>query len=244
MKRFINTLKQTILVGKSELIVYGLFSLFGGALGVIVWTIVMAVDGADGTYGTAGAMMALLLGMLGIIIMGMFSMHQDFNMAISLGKTRRQYVPAKYLLLVTACLLCFVISYLICKMELLLYPFVLNGAVCELNMEDILLNPVTILGVVILVPMLVMLCGALYLKFGMKFFWFGWVIWMCSCTMLPRILSASEHEPDTIWGRMGTALLNFFINSDAVKMVIGILVTGVLGLLVAYKLLSRQRVTL
>lgn len=244
MKNFVNTVKQTILVGKGELLAYGLFAVGGGIFGVVLWLIIMAAGGVDEGYGNLGAMMSLMLGILGMVIMGIFSLHQDFNMAISLGKTRRQYVPAKYLLLVCACLFCMLVSVIICKLELMIYPALMPGAECAFNLQGFLLNPVTIFGFVFLVPVVIVLCGALYLRFGMKFFWFGWVVWMCLCSLVPKVLSAANDEADSIWKRMGNAILDFFVNFDYVKGIIGILLIGVLGLFGAFKLLSKQRVTL
>lgn len=244
MKSFITTVKQTFQVGKNDMLGHAVFEVGGGIFGVILFMIIMAADGADGTYGTIGAMMSLMLGMLFTVFVGIFSIHQDFNMAISLGKTRRQYVPAKYILLMTDCALCILVAIIFAWLEELIYPALMPGAICEFSMKGFLQNPLTIFGFVFLVPMVVMLCGAFYLRFGMKFFWVGWVLWMCMCTLLPKILNAANDEVDSVWKRIGTAMVDFFVNLDNVKGIIGILVIGGLGLFGAFKLLSKQRVTL
>lgn len=243
MKEFIKTVKQTFQVGKGELLVFNLIALVGGVVGTVIWLSIMATGEADGEYGTIGAIMALMLGMLVMTIAGIFSMQQDFNLAISLGKTRKQYVPARYLLIAVNCSLCLIIALIICLIEETLYTAINPGAVCEISIQGFLTNPVTIFGFVFLIPMIIMLCGALYLRFGMKFFWVGWVFWMLGCTLLPRILSAAHDEADSVWKRMGMAVMDFFVNLNNVKAVIGILVLGVLGLAVAFRLLCKQRVT-
>lgn len=82
------------------------------------------------------------------------------------------------------------------------------------------------------------------MRFAMKFFWAGWVLWMSMCILAPKLISAAHDEADSIWKRMGIAVSDFFGNLNDVKAVIGILVIGVVGLLGAFKLLSKQRVTL
>lgn len=243
MKEFAKTLKQTFQVSWQEIVVYNGIAVFGGVVGVIVALILMGTGEMEGEYATIGAMIALIIGIMIMMMVGIFSLQQDFNLAISLGKTRKHYVPARFLFLATNCLLCIITVLLIGGIEKLLYSTVDKGAVCAFGMEQFLLHPVAILGFVFLVPAIIMVGGACYIRFGAKFFWVAWVLWMVGCTSLPKMISSVHDEADSIWKRMGRAVIDFFVQLTAWQVVIGILLLGVLGIVVAFRVLRKQSVT-
>lgn len=158
MKSFMSTLKQTFQAGKGELLVYAVCAMGGGIFGIILSLIIIAADAAEGTYETIGALLALVLGIFIILLLGILSMQQDFNLLISFGKTRRQYVPVKYLLLVASCLLCILVAIIFALLEEFIYPALNPGAICDFSIKGFLLNPITILGFVFWYPWL--LCCA------------------------------------------------------------------------------------
>lgn len=243
MKEFMKTVRQTFQVGRGDMLSYSRISLGAGIVGIIIVMIVMAVTGKGEDYVTGGAVLAIIIGNLLIVFGGVFSLQPEYNLAISLGKTRKYYVPAKYFWLVTHCLLCMVIARIIGYIEELIYPVLYPNAGCEFSVSALFKSPAAIVGVVLLIPVAVMLFGALYMKFGMKFFWVFWVLWMFACTGLPRMITARKDDPDSLFGKMGAAFVDFFIQITNAQIIIGLVVLGIAGMAAAFLLLRKQSVT-
>lgn len=243
MKEFAKTVKQTFQVCWQEIVAYNGIALAGGVVGVVVALILMGTGAMKGEYGTIGAAIALIFEIMIMLFVGMFSLQQDFNLAISLGKTRKHYIPARFLFWVANCLLCIFAVLIICGLEKLLYSIVDKGAVCTFGIEKFLLHPAAFIGVVFLVPTIIMVGGALYIRFGAKFSWFVWVLWMAGCILVPKMINAVNHEVDSIWKRIGTIVLEFLVQLRTWHIVLGILMLGSVGLVVAYKVLRKQSVT-
>lgn len=244
MKEFKNTVKQTFQVGWQEVMGYSIISLFAGIIGIIIMLIIMAVAGEEEEYLAFGALMVAMISIVLILFAGVFSLHMDFNLAISLGKTRKYYVPAKYLLTVVNCLACTIISLLIGLFEEFLYAKLYPNARCLFSIDFLLKYPAVMVGVVLLIPMVVLLLGALFIKFGMKFFWICWVLWMLSFTVLPRMITAVAHKQDSFLAKTGSAIVQFFSGFNQTQAIIALIVAVVVGMAGAYLLLRKQRVTL
>ena len=100
MKKYIRTLKELIKISKDEFILYGVVSLIGAVIGIVMVFVIMAVDGTGEDYGELGSLFALMIGAIALLFGGIYGTQTDFNMAISMGKTRKHFVPAKYISLV------------------------------------------------------------------------------------------------------------------------------------------------
>lgn len=243
MKEFKNTLRQTFQAEWRQELVYGAISAAGGVLGVVIFLIVLATDNSVETYATLGALLALGIGILVFLIGGSFSMRQDLHLALSMGKTRKYYVPAKYLLLVVTCLECVLIAMVIGWLEESLYVALYPGLSCEINMSFLYERPGLLVGGVLLVAMVILLMGALFARFGVKFIWVLWGIWMVCCLCLPRIIEDTIHAPDSFLGRLGTAFVGFATQLTGLQLVMGVCVLWLIGMAVAFGLLRKQSVT-
>lgn len=243
MKEFMNTLKQTFRVGWGAELAYSAIAAVAGIVGVIVVLIVMAVDNSENSYATGGAMLALIAGIMILLFGGVFSLQQDFNIAISMGKIRKYYVPAKYVLLVVACSECMLVAAVIGWLEERLYMTLHPGAVCELSMSFLYEIPAIAVGCILIIPMIIMLCGALFMKYGMKFFWVAWAFWMIGCVVIPRMVSDIAHAPDSFLGQMGKTVIDFFTQLTTVQLVVGVGILWLIGLVVSFMLLRKQGVT-
>lgn len=242
MKEFMNTMKQILRVGWSETKTYMLCSAVAGMLGMVIMFVILAAAG-ENEYFIFGALMSIMIGMMLIFFGGTLSFQADFNMAISLGKTRKQYVPAKFCIILMNCALCMVITLLIGSLEESLYKGMYPQARELLGMGTILKYPGYIVGIVFLAAVVILLVGALLLKFGMKIFWVIWVLWMISNTLIPRIITATEEAPDSFWGRVGGMVAGFFGRFSEAQIIITLLISGLVGVIIAFLLLRKQRVT-
>ncbi len=243
MKEFIRTLKETFLINVNEFLQYGLIPLAGGIFGIIIVLIVMAVDGTGEDYGQIGTMLVQMFGMILLFFGGIFSVQSDFNLAVSMGKTRKYYVPSKYLMLVCETAVILIIMFVISRIEDILYPAIYPGAVCDLNVGGIFGYPGILAGVLFGLPMIVLLFGALLMRFAAKFFWVIWVLWMFLCMGVPRIASAASENPDTIPGKIGRTVIEFFSGFTSLKLLGLAAVVIAAGLAITFALFRKQRVT-
>lgn len=243
MKEFKNTLRQTFQVEWRQELVYVAISAAGGVLGVMIFLIIFATDNSVETYAALGSLLSLGIGILVFLIGGCFSMNQGFHLALSMGKTRKHYVPAKYLLLVVTCLECVLIAMVIGWLEERLYVALYPGISCEINMSFLYARPGLLVEGVLLVAMVILLMGALFARFGVKFIWGLWGIWMFGGLCLPRIIEDTIHDPNSFPGKLGTAFVGFATQLTGLQLAMGAGVLWFIGLSVAFGLLRKQSVT-
>lgn len=243
MKEYIRTLKELIRVNKNELILYGVAPLIGSVIGVVMVFVIMFVAGDGEDYGELGSFAAALIGGIALVIGQIFGIQNEFNTAISMGKARKNYMPAKYTLLVIETLMIVFIVSVTGWIEGVLYTAVYPGSICELNASAWLSYPVLVISVILGLPALIMLLGVLLMTFGQKFFWIIWALWMVGFIGGPRMISAVTEEPESIVGRLGILIINFVRNSSTIGMVICTCIVIAAVWLADFILFRRQRVT-
>ena len=243
MKEITNTLKQVFLVGWRDMLGFSLYSLLGGVAGIALTLMIIAIEGSGEDYAQVGVFMALIIGMLVYLFAGIFGIAKDFNLAVSMGKTRKYYIPAKYLMLVLGFLGMVAVSALIGLLEDMLYPAIFPGIECEIHFGEILLQPMVIFSVTLIGAMLVLLFGALVLRFTNKIYLFIWGIWMIFSMSFSRLASALHEEQRSVWGRIAKAIISFVENVTTVQLVLLVLGVAAVGFSISFGFLRKQRVT-
>lgn len=158
--------------------------------GIIVMMIIRANTMEENECVTLGMLIAMValvfIHFFGII----FSFVGEFNMAISMGATRKAYVGSYALFnmaeLAGLELLLFVLGKIELALMRVIYPQ------CEIILD------VTqyfqwkyLLAVIVGMTVVELFLGAVILRFGMKAFWVVWAIWMF-LTLVPAKLSENE----------------------------------------------------
>ena len=243
MKDFIRTLKENLILEWTEPLFTVLIPVIGGVIGIIMTLFSMSMDGTGESYGKVGAFMVLVLGILFIFFTGIFSLPIDFNLAVSMGKTRKSYVPARFIILALDVLAVILIFIIFNAAEEALYTTLYPNAVCELDVGKLLHNPALIAGTIFLLPTVNLLCGALLMRFPTKFVWVLWAIWMIVFTGGPKMITAAEKK-DSVFGQLGAAILWLFQGASPIKTAVAVVIITVMGMAVTMRLFSRQRVTL
>ena len=243
MKEFVCTVKQTFLVSRSEVLIYGLIAAGGGIVGMMIMLVILACGGMDGEYFEAGAAGAMILSVIMLLFSGIFSLKNDFDIAISMGKTRKYFVPAKYLMFVADCLTCGVIPIVISRVEAAVYKVFYPEIICGWELDVLFRNPFYWSGILLVAPVAIVLLGGLYLKFSTKFFWFFWAVWMLVWLGAPRLFSASEEKPDSLPGRMGAGVLQFFRQITQTQAAAAMLVFLIVSVIIIVLVFRKQRVT-
>ena len=167
-----------------------LVAAFGGyVFGIIVMMIIRAniVEKECVTLG-------MLIGMIILVFMHFFgitfSFVGEFNMALSMGATRKSFVGSYALFNMMELAGLELLLFVLGKIELALISVIYPQ--CEIILD------VTqyfqwkyLLAVIVGMPVVELFLGAVILRFGMKAFWVVWAIWMF-LTLVPAKLSENE----------------------------------------------------
>ena len=205
--------------------------------GIIVMMIIRANTMEENECVTLGMLIAMaalvFIHFFGII----FSFVGEFNMAISMGATRRAYVGSYALFnmaeLAGLELLLFVLGKIEAALMRVIYPQ------CEIILD------VTqyfqwkyLLAVIVGMTVVELFLGAAILRFGMKAFWVVWAIWMF-LTLVPVKLSENEVMAAKMH-QLGEQIgLENIVQYLFAAGVVAAVIMAVLG----WNLLKKQRVT-
>lgn len=243
MKEYIRTAKQVFAVQWKELlndVVYG----FGAAiLGIIMVIVIMAWDGTYEDYGKLGCFLVLVVGFIIFFVGGFFGEQSYFNLAMSMGKTRKAYLSVRYLMYALDVAIVLAISMVTGKIEDILYTSLYPNAVCELDVP-LVDYPVLCVALVLLLPIVVLLGNLLFMKFGSKFAWTLWALWMIFAFGIIQFAEEFVHTNSEKLEQMASTIGTFSDKIGSVGL-IGITVAlTVAGMALLRRLYHRQQVTL
>lgn len=167
-----------------------LVAAFGGyVFGIIVMMIIRA-----NTVEKECVTLGMLIGMIILVFMHFFgitfSFVGEFNMALSMGATRKSFVGSYALFNMVELAGLELLLFVLGKIELALISVIYPQ--CEIILD------VTqyfqwkyLLAVIVGMTVVELFLGAVILRFGMKAFWAVWAIWMF-LTLVPAKLSENE----------------------------------------------------
>lgn len=214
-----------------------LVAAFGGyVFGIIVMMIIRAniVEKECVTLG-------MLIGMIILVFMHFFgitfSFVREFNMALSMGATRKSFVGSYALFNMVELAGLELLLFVLGKIELALISVIYPQ--CEIILD------VTqyfqwkyLLAVIVGMTVVELFLGAVILRFGMKAFWVVWAIWMF-LTLVPVKLSENEVMAAKMH-QLGEQIgLENIVQYLFAAGVVAAVIMAVLG----WNLLKKQRVT-
>lgn len=167
----------------------------------------------------------------------LFSFPRDFNMAISMGQTRKRFLLAWIAVTVLELFLaavCFTALGFLQKAQVLrMLPELPRFAAAP----DVLRIPYLALAALLLLAF-ILFCGALLLRFGTRVMWVLWIVFMLCC-FLPANLSENE-KAQQFFASTGLFSDGFFTGQGLTAAAV---VLGIALILAALRMLGRQRVT-
>lgn len=147
--------------------------------------------GDETTWFCMGTVMAMIILVITSALSGL-GYHSEFMLALSMGRTRKEFMGSyalRNLLSVGAGYLLILVLY---HVEMAVYPLLFPTLSNEVEFTF-----VTSWWLPLFIPLLTafsMFIGALYSRFGKKWGWVLWVIWMACCFGLPRLI---PDDPET-----------------------------------------------
>lgn len=243
MKNRWNTLKQYFKVEGENIGASCAFLLIGGAVGMILTGLILRLEDVE-KGAPMGSLIAAIVTVILLVFLGITDLPRKFNLMVSMGKTRKDLILSNYVFEIVKTAVYLVLLSLISRFEVWLYRIFYPEIEYAFMMHTVMEKPAVFIGIMVGLPVLIMLFGALFMRYGQKFYWVFWVLWMVSFTVVPRMFSESVENPDSFLGRMGHGLISFMENANKIGLVAAMAVICAASVFATTKLLRRQRVTL
>lgn len=167
-----------------------LFGFFLFGFGTI--SFILAFDNTAVSWGTLGT----IFGAIGIVVFAIicfFSYHQDFMIALSMGRTRKEFMityAAEQLIWMSAAYLSLV---LMAWLESWLYSIRFPHAFEEVSLLPFLLDWRIAVPAILAMVIIPMFLGAMYSRFGKRFGVILYFLWLGSCLIPPRVIGHFEE---------------------------------------------------
>lgn len=219
---------------KKELLVMLIVLSAGGISGMITSQIAIRVD-AQMPFMALGAVIALFMWGLINFILGLFGYQNTFDLMVSMGCRRKDYILSQTISVYINMLLEFGMIGLIYMAERLVHRLVYTTYEIE-DFTAYILNPKMLVMLFLLIPATRLLMGALILKYKKKAFWIIWAIWMFGSYGSGRIIHYLVEHPQNWVMVCITALRN---TSVGTQLVLTLLLT--VGMLIGTYLLTRKQ---
>lgn len=173
-------------------------SLASFLIGFLMVYAIVGIAGEETTWFPMGVLLAMV-GVAIFVIMSFLSYHQDFNLALSFGCTRKNFMLL-YAAEQTICVIAAYLSVIILAFgEEILYSQIFPGMPGEISLVPFLTDWRVFLPSITVLAILPMFLGALYSRFGKRFTVILYVIWLFLCFVAPQLTEQLEQISDYGW---------------------------------------------
>lgn len=162
-------------------------------LGFLMVLLIMFTDDDPGSWFCMGTLIACVALCFITLIAYAFSYHQEFQLALSMGRTRMAFLGAYTLRLILHFVLGYAIVLGLYHIELAVYPIVFPQYDNEIAFT-FLTNWKVILPVLIGLVLLSLFIGSLYGRYGKKGMIVFYILWLFCCFILPRMVDADPNS--------------------------------------------------
>lgn len=172
---------------KSSFLISFLVELGGFLFGFLLVNLIMRLDDDPGSWFCMGTLMALAMGVMVLFLMGGLGYSNEFQLALSMGRTRKAFMASYALRLLLQIIMSYILILAVYHLELAIYPLLFPGYEIEVAFS-FLTNWKVILPSALAILVLAMFLGAIYGRYGKKGLWLSYLIWMFCCFVLPRTM--------------------------------------------------------
>lgn len=189
----IQSIKEILLVNRKEFSQCAIAAAVVGTMGVVILFFVMLILKPD-TYIYLGSCFAFFSVLLLYLFVGIFGYTADFNLAVSMGVTRRKFVLGYLVQSLLSFIMMSGIVLLFYVLESSLYHRVFKEAVLDMDNPAKGMTLKVVLCVMAAAPVLRLVMGAFIMKFQKVGFWVLWAVWMALCLFGSRLSKIIENE--------------------------------------------------
>lgn len=235
----INFIKKSIILHKEEFIYFPLVPIFMFAIGhLILWLVMIFDKSEDLTSFEMGTIMALM-GLFFVSLFGSMGYTNSFNYALSMSQKRSNIVTGlaavsaiKVTITIAILFLLNIVERYVCKTAFAEYPMESNIAV--------IFKPHIIITIICAYVAFETLFGALYTKFGIKYFWIVWIAFVLLMQIPGKLADSIVDNKSHFFYKIIDVLVSF--NQIALFGIISAVMLVIISL--PYVILKKQRVTL
>lgn len=171
--------------------------------GFILFSVIMRFSD-ESTYFAMGTVMGAMMALIFSVVQSLSGMQIYFNVEISMGMTRKQFLVSYLMTCFCANILNMVLLVGLNALENTLLRTIYAGLTEEINFLPYLIR--WAFPAAVLLAVYGGFCGTLLLRFGRKAFWIMWVLWMFGCLGIPKISDAVTENPESVYGKIGVFL--------------------------------------
>lgn len=207
----------------------------------ILMMIIISKKSAEKEVFLVGTVLAMIIGAGLQFFSNILTFLQEFNIAISMGQTRKSFVWCYELVSFLELFAITVILRGLAEIEQLIYNIVMPDGKFLIR-ADVLVQLKIIVPIILGMTAVQMLLQALLLRFGMKAFWVIWIGWMLLC-FSPSALRQNEVLSEKA-ANLAAALFTVVSHLGAVYWIMaGVILAGIM-VGTAWGFLRRQQVTI
>jgi hypothetical protein len=243
MNEYKKALKQNIKLNKDHFTV-GLFIIALAAIvGIVVMLLILFNSSEEETYGTLGAFLILVFGGMMVLIYDVFYVPRQFHQAISMNRARKPLLVSLYVMSCLDMVILLASAKVVSVLELALYRKLFPPSISELDATYWMGNPLFLADSVLGIPVVCLFASSLMMRFPKGAFWTLWALWMFGCLGVPRMVTDTLEQNDTLLGTVGTAVSKGFGAIPSALMRPGICVLLILAALATFKMFTTQGLT-
>lgn len=230
---------KLIKIDKNEIITLGIALGIAYILGIVIGCILMNGNVGMPCYIPFGAVTAVIIVMLFQAAMTLTTFGRAFNLAVSMGVTRKKFLLGYQLFTLAELLILFLCFGILYRIESaaagIFFP-----AESVTDVLNFLLKIKFLLPAVLIVWCLEFFIEAVTMKFGAKAWWTIWAVWMAICLGFPNMLVRG------LKGKLPAGLMKlgslFAAGGKTLWIACGAVIFAVL-LLISWNILRKQQVT-
>lgn len=229
---------------KKEALLFFLIIIAGYVIGVFSMLLISrksAGEAAEKEVVLIGTVLAMTIGVCLQFFVDIFTFLQEFNIAISMGQTRKSFVWCYEFVSLLELLAVTIILRGFAEIEQLIYCIAVPD-IKFLVKADVLVQLKIIVPIILGITAVQMLIQALLLRFGMKAFWGIWIVWM-TLAFSPSVLSQNKALAEKMVN-MAAVLFGVAVHLGEVFWIMaGVILAGIMAG-TAWGFLRRQQVTM
>lgn len=211
---------------------------FGFLVGFALLCGIMFLDGEAARWFCLGTVLAMAVLLMCAVIFYGLTYRQELMIALSMGRTRREFLCAYTLRLLAYLVLGYGLLLGLYRLELALGEWLFAPAECEITF-DFLLDWRFILPTIPAVLLVTLFVGALYSRFGKKAGWVMYIVFLALCLLAPRLIGADPEDTSPLG--MAAMGLQSFLRSVPVGVWAGVGTAAAVGMLVTIICLNRKQ---
>lgn len=196
--------------------------LIGEIFGIVIVRIIVSVDSTVKGYAVIGSFIAICFGMFVTMLACIFSYGTKFNLAVSMGCTRKEFFFAHwtgtFLFVLIEIVAVLIYGLLETGIDRMMYANTFLSE--ELNLLSYLLNYKVIIALLLLVPACGIFAGSLLMKFQMKAFWVLWALWMLVFLGGAKVGDIISENPNGRLAGVVNTIFDFFMTMTGPMLVL------------------------